>query len=239
MKKTKVIALVLVAAVMLMGAGYAYWSQDLNINTTVDTGDLKLEFKELLLSNLIGDHGGYDNSTKKDYIDVDIDVDPYNIAFDVHNIYPGAGGYLNFRIANTGTVPARLTGLEYDLKTGTTLDELNQFQYKIHNLRLYTPKQGVRIVGIDWSNWKFITENFTYIDLDLEGAPIVATSFENFVDQLQDRLDNYTLEPFSFLEINGEGTGYDIIMPSTVTDNTLQGQDDMGFDLTMTFTQGE
>src|SRR5690554_3469385 len=40
MKKTRFILLTLVAALTLMGAGYAAWTQSFNISGTVNTGDL-------------------------------------------------------------------------------------------------------------------------------------------------------------------------------------------------------
>ncbi|MDW5299931.1 MAG: hypothetical protein SA378_07330 [Sedimentibacter sp.] len=46
MKKSRLLALTLVVAVMLVGAGYAYWGEALTINTTVDTGDLEVLFIE-------------------------------------------------------------------------------------------------------------------------------------------------------------------------------------------------
>lgn len=240
MKKTKVIALVLIAAVMLMGAGYAYWQEELTISSTVETGDLKVEFLPLLLDEILDDHGGYDNKLfGKDYINVDADVDSDKISFEVENIYPGAGGFLEFRIANTGTVPAKVTDLAATLKTGTTKDILNKFDYRIHSLRLYIPKFVTLPVGWSWSTG-IIYDDFEYIDVVPVSAPISASDFDDFVVKLEDKLDNYILEPYAFFEINGEGTGYDIQMPTTISNvDNMENLQNLGFDLGITFTQGD
>lgn len=45
MKKSRFLALMLVAAVMLMGAGYAYWTDTLTISNSVSTGHFDVDFK--------------------------------------------------------------------------------------------------------------------------------------------------------------------------------------------------
>ena len=44
MGKTKVIALVLLVSIILMGVGYAWWSETVTIPATVTTGELLVEF---------------------------------------------------------------------------------------------------------------------------------------------------------------------------------------------------
>jgi len=241
MKRTKLIAAALVIAIMLMGAGYAYWQQDLIINTTVDTGELKLEFLPLLDYEFPDDHGGYDNALcEDDYINVDVDVESEKISFYIENIYPGSGGYLKFRIANTGTVPARVTGLTPVLSAGTSEEQLDKFDYVVRSLRLYTPKTGVKFVGWDKSKWiwKPIFEDFTYEEMIPVDMPIYANAFDDFVNKLRNKLDNYVLEPYAFFEINGEGAGYDIIMPPYINnDDGMQDIQGLGFDLNINFEQ--
>ena len=55
MRKYKFIALALVLAVMLMGAGYAYWTETLTISNTVTTGDMDVVFAP---ANIAGDYDG-------------------------------------------------------------------------------------------------------------------------------------------------------------------------------------
>jgi len=54
MKRRRFIAGILVLSMLLMGTGYAYWTDKLDIKTTVSTGELKVKFLDLAL------YGQYD-----------------------------------------------------------------------------------------------------------------------------------------------------------------------------------
>lgn len=236
MKKTRFIAAILIAAVVLMGAGYAYWIQELNITGTVNTGELKVQFVEL---EILNDHGGYDDVLwpwVKDYINVDLDMEDEKLTAEFQDIYPGAGGYIRFRVANTGTVPAMVTGITIENIVGR--DYLDEFDYYVHSLRVYTPKFVTLPVGFDWKNREWIYENFDYTDIVFEGLPIHTDSFDDFVAALANRLDNYVLKPYAFFEINGVGSGYDIVLDGedTTNENMPQGET-LGFDLLINFEQ--
>lgn len=57
MKKRRFIAGVLVLSMLLMGTGYAYWTDKLTINTTVDTGKLDVQFLDTGLYGAYGYSG--------------------------------------------------------------------------------------------------------------------------------------------------------------------------------------
>ncbi len=46
MKNKKFMAMILVLSMMLMGAGYAAWTQSFDVEATVDTGELKVVYHE-------------------------------------------------------------------------------------------------------------------------------------------------------------------------------------------------
>lgn len=46
MRKVKLLIAVLVCSVMMMGVGYAWWQDSITVATTVNTGDLNMEFKD-------------------------------------------------------------------------------------------------------------------------------------------------------------------------------------------------
>jgi len=247
MKKTKFLSLVLIVAVMLMGAGYAYWTQELKITNTVKTGDLKVEFLPLLVEELDDglDHGGYDNEWPydKEYIDVNLNFSSDKLTVDFKKLYPGSGGYLRFRIGNSGTVPARVTNIEGLLKGSTTTEQLDKFDYVIQSLVLYTPIKGYKPVftgnwwdPIDWQYYEKISI-IHHIPGVGDLLPIRADTFEQFVQLLEERLSKYTLEPYAFFEINGEGAGYHIELPPSIED--MENVSGLGFDLNITFQQVE
>ncbi len=237
MKKTRFVAVILLVALMAMGAGYAYWTQELNIRGTVETGGLKVEFVDLLC---LEDHGDYDNIVCPcidDYINVELEMESNRLRAKFENVYPGSGGFIRFRLANTGTVPA--TVKEIRAENIVARDLLDEFEYIIHSLRLYTPKFVSLPVGFDWTNWEMIYENFDYTDIVFEGLPLHANNFDDFVAILESRLASHALEPYAFFEINGGGSGYDIILDGKNTSNESMPQgENLAFDLVINFEQG-
>ncbi|HEX3077358.1 MAG TPA: SipW-dependent-type signal peptide-containing protein [Lachnospiraceae bacterium] len=66
MKRKGFIAGILVLSMLLMGTGYAYWTDKLTIETKVDTGDLDVKFVDLAM---YGQYGGSDMETGWSVID--------------------------------------------------------------------------------------------------------------------------------------------------------------------------
>lgn len=126
MKRTKIIALVLCASIMLMGAGYAYWSDTLVINNTVSTGELNVEFQN---TSVVGDPTNVATiGWTKGAADTADEIN--NVAITTSNMYPGAVVGLNTTIANTGTIPAVLKPIVFAdqattiVKNGVTLQQI-------------------------------------------------------------------------------------------------------------------
>lgn len=99
MKKTKFLALVLVVSIMMMGAGYAYWSQTLTFDTTVQTGELEVSF---ITPPSTGSNFPEQTTSK-------LTVTDYNtMRVEYGNVYPGAESTLSFKIKNTGSITAHV-----------------------------------------------------------------------------------------------------------------------------------
>lgn len=104
MKKTKLIALTLVVAIMMVGAGYAAWTDQLDINTTVNTGRLDLHFVDEAVLNL-ADHVTGNVGYEKDGSG-DNDWDIANVT--LSNLYPGAVAKVTLKIQNNSTIPVKM-----------------------------------------------------------------------------------------------------------------------------------
>ena len=104
MKRTKLLALTLVVAIMMMGAGYAYWSEVLTIGATVDTGELDVIFVDPT------------NNDNESYYQPNSDAHPeedahfMNVTF--NDVYPGAKTDLIFNMENIGTIGAYVDGFK-------------------------------------------------------------------------------------------------------------------------------
>lgn len=110
MKKTKLLALTLVVAIMMVGAGYAAWTDVIVHNTSIDTGEFDITFtrkyakanvqfnsdamKALdLEDNFKADPSSYADSNKT-----------VNFAF--AKAYPGTSMQTSTTATNNGTIPA-------------------------------------------------------------------------------------------------------------------------------------
>jgi len=120
MKKTRFLTLVLAVAVMMMGAGYAYWTDQLVINNTVSTGELNVRFVGQNVSRGGDDQSGTlpDGKSKAywaAYVKHEgrlngpatvVSEDGKTVTTEVTNMYPGAYAQYYGTIENNGTIPA-------------------------------------------------------------------------------------------------------------------------------------
>ena len=99
MKKYKIIASALLAGSIFVGAGYAAWTDQLNINNTVSTGNMNVEFID---ANAIFPLEPYGN-----YVQTSINqTDPKTVVVTIDNLYPGTGALYASVFENKGTIPA-------------------------------------------------------------------------------------------------------------------------------------
>lgn len=104
MKKAKALTAALAAGLLSIGAGYAAWTDNLQITNTVKTGELAGTFTAATLAT-------------DSYVNKDADVSLAStgrtkvISYQVSNLYPGAGYTLNATFKNDGTIPAKVAGI--------------------------------------------------------------------------------------------------------------------------------
>lgn len=108
-RKNKNNSLIIILIVLLFGisVGYAAFSSTLNIvGTASANGNFNIEFTR----GSIIDSQGIDIANSKILISDTKDTMSVNIA---NMAYPGAGATISCMIKNTGTIPAKLTGIEF------------------------------------------------------------------------------------------------------------------------------
>lgn len=104
MKRTKLLVLTLVVALMLMGAGYAFWSEALTIDATVDTGELDFGFSD---ANFSG--GAYVSGTA--IVDA---TDDNILSLTLSNMHPGSTATVNFCMNNLGSIGLKLVNFVFE-----------------------------------------------------------------------------------------------------------------------------
>lgn len=127
MKKTRLLALTLVAVIMLMGAGYAWWTDTLVINAKVSTGEFDVSFDDDLVwvakewylkdnnkpgwreTTVIGEPDNIQTNGASSIEVSDVGEESNNklsIAFS--NMYPGSRVDVDATVRNNGTIPVRI-----------------------------------------------------------------------------------------------------------------------------------
>lgn len=155
MKRTKYLALVLVVAIALMGAGYAAWNDTLILKNSIKTGNLNVEWVRSYTSP---DENWFKGNAWKNYSDAStIDnhffggVSPQTITesngfaevkstfngnvatYEIEKLYPGAVFRWDGTIKNVGDIPVKFkeAKISYD-NTDGLLKYLEVIEYKIN-----------------------------------------------------------------------------------------------------------
>lgn len=120
MKRIGMIGTLLLVALLVLGVGFARWSDTLTIGGRVNTGSLKAEFDEV---------GSWDSEPEgKDYSSIECVVDeddPSVLHVTITNGYPSIDYYNAFDIVNSGTIPLHVDAVTVNrgnLPQGATVE---------------------------------------------------------------------------------------------------------------------
>jgi len=142
MKKTRFLILTLAVAVMIMGAGYAAWTDRIETNTTVQTGELNVSLTDVGVGwgGDWGTHKGIKNDdvdtidALEDNFTIDKDKEGQAVTFTFENVYPGVKLGTNYNMKNLGTMPAFIDDVQVDIKA---YREDGSRIYNLENSKLY------------------------------------------------------------------------------------------------------
>ena len=112
MKKTRFLALILVAVIMAMGAGYAWWVDASTVTGEINTGTMDVSVGFANIHKPPNTTGTIEESE-----------DEKLITFSAGNLYPtkynnnddSTFGKIHFSLENRGTIPVKLRDIEFDL----------------------------------------------------------------------------------------------------------------------------
>lgn len=137
MRKIKVLTACLIMAILVTGVTYAAWSRQLNINGTVNTGNLGFEWDEKNCSI-----GTFDRDRRNgNQIQASLVKKNANtLEVTMANIYPGAGIVLDALGRNTGTIPAKFKNATLSFSGDTEV-----VQYLKSNGKFAWSKDGAAI----------------------------------------------------------------------------------------------
>jgi predicted ribosomally synthesized peptide with SipW-like signal peptide len=192
--KKKFLALTMASAVMLMGAGYAYWTDQLTINNTVTTGELNVKFIDGTT------RGGDDQAGRDAYWAAYVNHEgltaghngPATVLSDktvttkITNMYPGAYAQFYGTVENDGSIPAVFADatVAFEGANDATVLTAAEQEFK-DNLRFAI---GYKIV--DANNQPVATNPASG-----DGRFWASGTMDQFQDEINDLFTNVRLEP--------------------------------------------
>ncbi|MFT9495128.1 hypothetical protein [Anaerosolibacter sp.] len=189
MKRTKVLALVLSAAVMLMGAGYAAWSDQVFVTSTVRTGNFNMEVTKATTrtgdeqaKNEVHNWHSYDWTHS-----ASVEHKANEVIVEFNDLYPGGMVQLDMTTVNNGTLPARLKGAKVEFVSGN--EEL------FNLLRAQTSWKADIDGDGDQDDWSHVEDWKTWRELQGALNALVADT----------TADNLVIEPKGWFSL-GDGT---------------------------------
>ncbi len=100
MKKTKLLLVTLVCAVMMMGVGYAWWTDAISLVGTANTGNMNVHFENGCWLPAVG-ASWYATASV-------ISAEDKKVTCQFDNLYPNSIGFIDVLVKNDGTIPAKL-----------------------------------------------------------------------------------------------------------------------------------
>lgn len=99
------LTIAVVLALALMGVAYALWSETLDIDGTVHTGEVDVAFQ-----NASDDDNGIDPGYDKDVANCTVNVagDGNSMDITINNGYPSYTCTVTYEVFNSGTIPVKL-----------------------------------------------------------------------------------------------------------------------------------
>jgi hypothetical protein len=194
MKKTRFIALALVVAIMLMGAGYAAWSDQVFLTSTVRTGNFDMEITKL--SARTGDNQAQNEAHDWHHFDwTDTGTFEFNgtsAVVELKDLYPGGVVQIDMTMANSGTIPAKLKSIDVEL--------LNESEEGLFDLLRAQTSWKADIDGADVPDKQ---DAWAHVEWDRDPWYKVPGALNALVNNLKD--NNIVIEPNGYLSL-GDGT---------------------------------
>lgn len=128
MKKIRFLALTLIVSLMVMGFGYAAWTDNLVVNNTVATGELDVKFIKEVNAESSGVQVG---AVGAEYVIPDVEIVGENadtVKITLSNLYPGAWAAFRLKGVNVGTIPVNIESIQADFSGN--LELLKDFTYE-------------------------------------------------------------------------------------------------------------
>jgi hypothetical protein len=173
--KRKILACVVACATLFLGMGYAFWTNSLQINTTADTGELKVKFVDLDYFGAYGDENGwavYTGKPRNEELATSIfDDAAYNKLADnkaIQDYWKGLAKYTKSTFSAIQVSPSAIVEppqVDSDYRTGTNMSDT----IKINTTDMYPGY--AQLFRTDILNAGTIAAKLADVKIDYTGNP--------------------------------------------------------------------
>lgn len=182
MKKSRVIVLALVVSLILMGVGYAAWTDRVVISNTVSTGELRVEFVKSCIHPWAAE---FDNVLSfPPYLDASIQHGAKTTTVTINNMYPGSTALYEAMIKNLGTIPTKIDKVDVTFSENTS--------------------QEIKDKLIVWGfimHWRPDINGDPYV---VETRPVLGVQLNNLEARLNSLLQNMGLKVGDFITFDAD-----------------------------------
>lgn len=170
MKKANVVVGALVLSTMFMGVGYAYFAEELKVESTVETAQFNVYF-----SDVVAQKGSTEGSSDSSYVELPlintsssnlstfisqdgahINFEKDRATFRVENMYPGSKVRFIATVRNDSTIPVKVvpkvTTKNIDAANGTTNELLKYLSIQVNNQEVNSNKREETNLSLEQIN---------------------------------------------------------------------------------------
>jgi len=164
MKKSRLIVIGLVAALLLTGIAFAAWTASVDVNVNAKSGELDVQ----ITSRNVVSASDYVKFSRKN---IEISEDKKTATVSIDNLYPGSEAVFTVNVKNVGTLPVELTKLTH--AAIKVLDKNTNASY-----------------GLDAEIFKYFNAEYTASIVDKKGitlktlAPVDTATLSNWVEDV-------------------------------------------------------
>ncbi|MEX1376317.1 MAG: hypothetical protein AB1Z23_02475 [Eubacteriales bacterium] len=191
MKKSRLVVIGIVAALLLTGIAFAAWTASVDVNVNAKSGELNVE----IVDKAVGAVSDYVVFAEGDVV---ISSDKKSATVSIDNMYPGAEAVFTVKVENVGTLPVDLSKLT-------------------HSAVQVLDKNTNESFGMDADLMQYFHAEYTAAVLDSAGATVdtLAPAVTNWVTDLFAANTLPSIEPGQSLELTVK-----VYMDDTADDNT-------------------
>ena len=191
MKKSRLIVIGIVAALLLTGIAFAAWTASVDVNVNAKSGELNVEITD----KAVGAVSDYVVFTLGDIV---VSGDKKSATVSIDNMYPGAEAVFTVKVENVGTLPVELSKVS-------------------HSAVQVLDKNTNESFGMDADLMQYFHAEYTAAVLDASDATLdtLAPTVTNWVTDLFAANTLPAIEPGQSLELTVK-----VYMDDTADDNT-------------------